>query len=156
MTIYPIRFRNHSNSLVNLYSGPTILRTLRPGDSLELECVNPDALYSRWDSIDFMPGGVRLHERRGWKEPDAPSGWVSVEILNKDGAELEVREVAGRQVFLPRYIPVQAHIPADDPLASAARVEIRQEPRRTKSVYHPGYFQTERVLADVCIPRGSK
>lgn len=155
METYPCRLINKRFTAVMVrdWDGHEIERVL-PGQEVVLEAVSEDALYGGvYEKVVWNDDGLIICTRRpDWAPKHNPSFPWALEIENIDGKELEVREVGGYNLSLPRGIAVPTAVSALDPLARYKRIEIRRVPDMFKSKM-AGWWDFRSELRDVGIDR---
>ena len=130
--------------------GPML--TLLPGDLTAIETKSPFDMYAKWDSVSWeADGSVTLEERPGWKEPSR--GRWEITVLNMDGKPVERQLINGKNICLPKGIPVVLGIDIQDPLALFRDLKIIAVPIKERSKEWPGYLVTRREVRWVVTDR---
>jgi hypothetical protein len=130
--------------------GPML--TLLPDDSSVIETNSPFDMYAKWDTVTWQAdGSVILQERPGWKEPSR--GRWEITILNVDGKPVERQMVNGKNICLPKGIPVVLGVQIHDRLVLFSRLTIVAVPIKERSKEWPGYLVTRREVRCVVTDR---
>jgi len=149
---YTVVLKNDSKKPVVLYERSGVpLGMLAPGEEQTIETPVAEVIYARWTLVRFLEGGeVQLTENPDWPKPTGR--WV-LEVVNRDGLDLEERFISGKRVLLPRNIPRLVEVEVADPLAQYVRMEIRRVQERRQSPIFPDYNTFVDVLKDEYIDR---
>jgi len=144
--------KNESKRPVVLYERSGVpLGILAPGEEQTIETPIAEVIYARWTLVRFLEGGeVQLTENLDWPKP---KGRWTLEVVNRDGLDLEERFIGGKRVLLPRNIPRLVEVEVADPLAQYVKMEIRQVQERRQSPVFPDYNTFVDVLKDEFIDR---
>lgn len=130
--------------------GPML--TLLSGDSTVVETKSPFDMYAKWETVSWEgDGSVILEQRPGWKEPSR--GRWEITILNADGKPVERQRVNGKNICLPKGIPVVLGVEIHDPLVLFSELKIIAVPIKERSKEWPGYLITRRELRRVVTDR---
>ena len=182
--LFKTTYTNDRHAVVNVYERDgSLLFALDPGESVDVESISADTMYSRWSQVVWRRDGtVGFLARTNWTEPDR--GRWTIRLLNAEGAELEFRQIGGvtkqvedddplrsistgsvirhpmknvieggERICLPRHIPVLVGLTLTDPLVAFQSLTIKRVEIRMKDTQQEGYLTRERVLQDVTEPR---
>jgi hypothetical protein len=146
------RLTNKRSTALVVYEMDGPMLTLLPGDSAVIETKSAFDMYAKWDSVSWEPDGtVILEKRSGWKE--LSRGTWEVTVLNVDGKPVERQMVNGKNICLPKGIPVVLAVDIHDPLVLFSKLTITAVPIKERSKEWPGYLVTRREVRWVVTDR---
>lgn len=148
---------NKRNDPAGLWdSDGRIIRQLIPGEIITIESSSDRTLIAPYSEIVFeKDGSISLTKRDGWVDPYNKAPW-RIEIINRDGREVEERLIGGRVVSLPRHFPVVVYMESSDPWAEFERITIEKVKERQKVPQWTGYLAWVPVLKDIKVSRPGK
>ncbi len=124
------------------------LGILGPGQRRVIETWNLQTLFAPFSEVTWKEDGS-VSQVPNPEYPPHKSKWV-IKVLNKDGAEIERRIIAHREVVLPRGFERTFEISVEDPMARFERMEIIRVLERSaeKNLVFPEYSRFKMVVKD--------
>lgn len=130
----------------------TVIVRLEAGMRFEIESVSPYTAHARWSKCTWREDGtISFVSRTNWSEPERGKWYI--EMLNKDGAAVEYRQVGDQRVALPRNLPVIVSVPLTSDLIMFRSLTIIKKRIMVKSDAGDGLLVHKWITGEEKEPR---